>query len=150
VRTCQNVGGFADLTVRENLDLASRGRNRPEVLAIAERLGLTASLDRPARDGALAGRRLLSIAMALAQRPRMLLLDEPLAGLDAEDRATLVAEIAHVHDEGTTVLLIEHDIERVLELVSEVVILDAGRAVASGPPAKIAADPAFHDAYLGG
>ena len=78
----------------------------------------------------------------------MLLLDEPLAGLDHQDRDAVVTMIRRLNDEGLTILLIEHDIRRVLELSDHVVILDSGAIVAAGSPVELAGKSELNDVYL--
>ena len=92
--------------------------------------------------------RQLEIAMALATRPRLLLLDEPMAGMGPEESARMVALLRELKG-GTTILLIEHDMEAVFALADRITVLVYGRVIASGDPAAIRADPAVRQAYLG-
>ena len=92
--------------------------------------------------------RQLEIAMALATRPRMLLLDEPMAGLGPEESARMVALLRELKQE-LTVLLIEHDMEAVFALADRITVLVYGRVIASGAPEMIRADPEVRRAYLG-
>lgn len=92
--------------------------------------------------------RQLEIATALATRPRLLLLDEPMAGLGPEESARMVALLRELKG-GTTILLIEHDMEAVFALADRITVLVYGRVIASGDPAAIRADPAVRQAYLG-
>jgi branched-chain amino acid transport system ATP-binding protein len=92
--------------------------------------------------------RQLEIAMALATRPRMLLLDEPMAGMGPEESARMVAMLRELKG-GMTVLLIEHDMETVFALADRITVLVYGRVIASGDPATIKADAAVREAYLG-
>jgi branched-chain amino acid transport system ATP-binding protein len=94
-------------------------------------------------------RRLLEIARALATGPKLLLLDEPAAGLNGPETAELVQTLYRVRDSGITVLVVEHDMGLVMEVSDEIVVLDRGRKIAEGPPRMIQKDPAVVSAYLG-
>lgn len=148
VRTFQNVGGFGDLTVRQNLVLATRGRGQERIDRVGVLLGLDADWSRMVKDCSLATRKLVGIAVAIVRDPRVLLLDEPLAGLATEDRDHVVEMVRRVHLSGTTICLIEHDIRRTRALVDRLLVLDAGRAVAEGTPSELAARPDLAEAYL--
>jgi branched-chain amino acid transport system ATP-binding protein len=93
--------------------------------------------------------RLVEIARALALKPKLLLLDEPAAGLNATETARLGALIRRLHHGGLTVLLVEHDMGLVMNLVERVLVLDQGRQIADGTPAEVRANPAVCTAYLG-
>lgn len=134
-RTFQSLELFEDLTVEENLLVAGgeagAGDDRmPAELSQAERSGL--ALDR-----------------ALAARPSVLLLDEPATGLDRAGRVALARRLRRVADSGAAVLLVDHDMGLVLEVCDHVVVLDAGRVIAEGPPATIRVDRGVLAAYLG-
>lgn len=101
-----------------------------------------------ARDLSHGERRQLELAMALAMRPRLLLLDEPMAGMGRQDAARMTALLAGLKTRVTT-LLVEHDMDAVFALADRVTVLVAGRALATGSPAQIRADSAVRDAYLG-
>jgi len=155
VRTFQVTRPFAGLTVRENIAVAAhlRHRSRSEALAlagrVAERVHLADRLDRPAAELTLAGRKRLELARALATEPRLLLLDEVLAGLNPAEIAEMEPVIRGLREDGITVLLIEHVMQAVMRLSDRVWVLVGGRIVASGPPAAVVRDPAVIEAYLG-
>lgn len=148
VRTFQNVGGFGELTVRENLELATRGRDADAVEKVSELLGLRDDWNVLVKDCSLASRKLVGIGVAVVRRPRVLLLDEPLAGLATDDRDHVVQMIKRVHADGTTLALIEHDIARTRALVDRLVVLDAGEKVADGSPQELAQRSDVMEAYL--
>lgn len=155
VRTFQVTRPFAGLTVRENIAVAAhlRHRSRAAALAlaarVAERVRLADRLDRPAAELTLAGRKRLELARALATEPRLLLLDEVLAGLNPAEIAEMEPVIRGLRADGITVLLIEHVMQAVMRLSDRIWVLVGGRIAASGPPASIVRDPAVIEAYLG-
>jgi len=123
--------------------LARAGRSRVggvDLTAIANRLPDTLTHDERAA---------LAFGRALASRPRVVLLDEPAAGLDAPGRSALSARLGGLAAGGTGVLLVDHDVELVFSVCDEVVVLDGGRVVAQGPPEQVRAHPAVRSAYLG-
>lgn len=112
-------------------------------------LGVGTSVDAAPGSLATAARRLAEVARAVAGSPRLVVLDEPAAGLDEEAREVLVRAIRAVRDRGAAVLLVEHDVDLVLEVSDVVTVMDAGAVVATGPPAVVVADPVARTAYFG-
>jgi ABC-type branched-subunit amino acid transport system ATPase component len=121
--------------------------------AIAESLlafvGYEGALEQPAGALSHVDKRLVEIARALAICPSVLALDEPAAGLNAEDRAAIGDLLRKLADLGLTIILVEHDMELVMGVSTHVVVLDAGAKIAEGPPQRVAAEPAVLEAYLG-
>ncbi len=155
-RTFQAALPFAGLTVVESVAVGAMGvgvgrRRAVEVAAdVLERLGLDEQAQSPAGLQPPGDQRLLGIARALATGPHYLLLDEPAAGLNDEERGELVAILRKVsQDFGCAILLIEHDMNVVMDLCSQVQVLDDGGTVTIGSPEEVQADPAVVEAYLG-
>ncbi|WP_235691805.1 ABC transporter ATP-binding protein [Elioraea tepida] len=154
-RTFQIVQPFAGLTVRENIAVGAHLRHvaRAEALAaaeaVAQRVGLEPLLDLPAAALTVAGRKRLELARALATEPRLLLLDEVLAGLNPSEVRDMIPVIRAIRDDGVTVLMIEHVMQAVMALAEEVHVLAEGRIIARGAPEAVARDPAVIEAYLG-
>ncbi|MBL8671966.1 MAG: ABC transporter ATP-binding protein [Alphaproteobacteria bacterium] len=156
VRTFQITQPFAGLTVRENVAVGAhlRHESRASALrhaqAIAARVGLGDRLDQPADQLTVAARKRLELARALATDPKLLLLDEVMAGLNPTEVQEIVAIVRRIRDDlGVTVLLIEHVMQAVMSLAEHVLVLNQGTAIAEGTPAAIAADPRVVEAYLG-
>ena len=155
-RTFQAALPFAGLTVVESVAVGAMGvgvgrRRAVDIAAdVLERLGLGEQAQSPAGLQPPGSQRLLGIARALATGPRYLLLDEPAAGLNDEERRELVAILREViQDFGCAILLIEHDTNVVMDLCSQVQVLDDGETIAVGSPEEVQALPAVVEAYLG-
>ncbi len=169
-RTFQLVRLFGDMTVLENVLVGCHRRGRAGWLACAlrtpamraeeraleagaravlERVGLAARADLAANTLPYGEQRLVELARALAMAPRLLLLDEPGAGLDPREHARLATIIRNLRDTGTTVLLVDHHMDFVLDLADEVLVLAHGETLAEGAPAIVRAEPAVIAAYLG-
>ena len=155
VRTFQITQPFAGLSVAENIRVGAFLRTGDPDAAMAAaretgtRRGLGAFLDRPASALTGAGRKRLEVARALATAPRLLLLDEVMAGLNPTEVAEIVSMIRAVRDAGVTILLIEHVMDAVIALAERVYVMAQGRRIATGTPREIAGDPAVIEAYLG-
>ena len=116
--------------------------------AALERTGLAGFADRPAAALSHGTRRQLELAMCLACRPRILLLDEPLAGMGAEETERMLALLLALRADHA-ILLVEHDMDAVFRIADRITVMADGQAIASGPPAAIRADPVVRSAYLG-
>ena len=155
VRTFQIVQPFHGLSVRENIAVGCHRRlpNRAAALAeaatVADRVGMAALLDRPAATLTIAGRKRLELARAVATNPKLLLLDEVMAGLNPSEIAELVEVIQRIRAAGTTILMIEHVMPAVMSLAEQLHVLNDGRVIAVGSPAEVVGDPLVIEAYLG-
>jgi len=125
-------------------------RNRAHALALLASLGLADKAERRTSTLSYGAQKRVELARAMAMEPRILLLDEPLAGMNREEKAEMAAAIRALNrDHGTTIVLIEHDIGIVMDLSHRLVVLDRGQVIADGAPAAVAADPRVIAAYLG-
>jgi branched-chain amino acid transport system permease protein len=156
-RTYQIPRPFESMTVRDNVAMAIMFGRTPRGLDAAraeaeghlELVGLAGRADaRPAGIN-LHERQLLEMARALATRPRILLLDEALAGLNPAEIDQAVAVVRRIHASGVTIMIVEHLLRVVNQLASRIVVLEQGRALAAGDPATVMSDPEVVRAYLG-
>jgi ABC-type branched-subunit amino acid transport system ATPase component len=165
-RTFQSLELFEDLTVRENM-LAGAEQSRwfspivdlfrPRAEANARKLvdetldllRLETFADAVPPDLSLGQRKLVTVARALASRPRMLLLDEPAAGLDSGESQELGRELRQLRDRGITIFLVDHDMELVLGVCDYIYVLEFGKLIASGTPDEIRTNEQVIHAYLG-
>src|SRR5580692_2173463 len=166
-RTFQLTSLFPEMSARDNTRLAAQARDAKRWMplgggavfngaaqrgdAALERLGLTHVATRPAGLLSHGDQRLLEVAMALAQQPRLLLLDEPTQGLSVEETAQAVEVLSSLFASGgLTVLLVEHDMEVVFRLAHKITVLHRGSVIADGDPDTVKADQGVQNAYLGG
>jgi branched-chain amino acid transport system ATP-binding protein len=155
VRTFQITQPFAKISVRENIMVGAYFRTADRKLAeraaeaVASMVGMAGQLDQMGADLTVAGRKRLELARALATRPRLLLLDEVMAGLNPTEITEIVQVIRAIRDSGVTILLIEHVMQAVTSLAERVYVLNQGRMIAEGTPAAIADNPEVIEAYLG-
>jgi branched-chain amino acid transport system ATP-binding protein len=156
VRTFQITQPFAKLTVLENIAVGSHQLHarRADALAharnVAERVGMPASmLDQPAAELTVAGRKRLELARTLATEPKLLLLDEVMAGLNPQEILEIIAIVRQIRDSGVTILLIEHVMHAVMSLSEHIYVLSYGKIIAEGAPLDIVSNRDVVEAYLG-
>ena len=155
VRTFQITQPFARLSVHENIAVGAyqRLRKRSEAWeharAIAQQVGMGHLLAQPAAALTVAARKRLELARTLATGPRLLLLDEVMAGLNPSEIVEIIAIIQRIRSSGVTVLLIEHVMHAVMSLSEQIFVLSYGKIIAHGAPREVASDSAVIEAYLG-
>jgi branched-chain amino acid transport system ATP-binding protein len=169
-RTFQNVELFAHMSAIENVMLGRHGREKAGIFKAGLRfvgmrqeekesreralgelrfMGLTEKADFDALSLPLGEQKTLEIARALATEPKLLLLDEPAAGLNPRDTVRLSEAILRIRERGITIMLVEHDMSLVMEISDEVAVLNYGKKIAEGPPREIQRNPEVIAAYLG-
>lgn len=168
-RTFQNLQLFTNMTVLENVMVGCHSQTRTGLLgaalrlasrreekfirdasyAMLEKVGLSGYANEPAANLPFGQKRLLEIARALAMKPKLILLDEPAAGLNSTESRFLVELISRIREEGITVVLVEHDMDTVMNLANKIVVLDFGHKIAEGTPKEITCNQRVIEAYLG-
>jgi branched-chain amino acid transport system ATP-binding protein len=163
-RTFQVAATFASMTVRENVQialLARQGEQRslwrqgserhaPVAQALLDRMGIGALAARGCATLAYVDLKRVELAIALALQPRLLLMDEPTAGMAALERSRLMALVSNLaHSDGLALLFTEHDMDIVFAHADRILVLDRGRLIADGPPAAVRANPEVRAVYLG-
>lgn len=155
VRTFQITQPFAKLTVHENIAIGAYQKfpDRHEAWeaarVVARQLGMESQLEQPASELTVAGRKRLELARALATSPKLLLLDEVMAGLNPSEILEIITIIRSIRDSGVTVLLIEHVMHAVMSLSDDIHVLSYGKIIAEGSPQEVVSNPAVIEAYLG-
>jgi branched-chain amino acid transport system ATP-binding protein len=150
IESGEGVGGLASELLRRPASIDARRRAHDRAAELCETVGLTAQLKTRAGSLPIGHARLLELARALARRPRLLLLDEPSSGLNAEETDQLASRLRTIRErERLSLLVVEHDMDFVLPLSDRIDVLDFGRRIATGTPSDIQRDPVVRAAYLG-
>jgi len=154
-RTFQVPATFEDMTVLENVMVGAflRHPGRAQAIeaasAVIEQVGLADQRHARARTLGTPGRKRLEIARVLATEPKLLLLDEALAGLNPAEIARAIDLVRQIHASGVTIVIVEHIMEVILSLAQRVIVFNQGRIIASGKPSEVVEEPAVIEAYLG-
>ncbi len=155
VRTFQITQPFAKLTVLENIavgafqQFSSKDEAHAHARVIADKVGMSGMLEQPAAELTVAGRKRLELARALATGPKLLLLDEVMAGLNPQEIVEIIALIRSIRDAGVTILLIEHVMHAVMSLSEYIYVLSYGKVIAQGKPQEVVNNREVIEAYLG-
>jgi branched-chain amino acid transport system ATP-binding protein len=149
-RSFQRTSVFGSMTVRAQLEMVARKNHEPDLDLIIDRLGLGPVADQACAQIAYGTQRSVDLALALIGRPRVLLLDEPCAGLVADESATLLDHVKELcRERDVAVMLVEHDVEGVFRVCDTITVLNLGRVLATGSPAEVRANEQVVRAYLG-
>ncbi|MFG2965912.1 ATP-binding cassette domain-containing protein [Streptomyces sp. NPDC048288] len=151
-RTFQHAEVFSELTVAENVLCTRRritARHRAEVARLLRSVGLADVAERRPAELPFGLRKRLDLARALAERPKLLILDEPFGGLDTAERALLAGHIRRLHSDGTAVVVIDHVLDDLFSVAHRVLAFDFGRTIGEGTPDAVLRDPKVRSSYLG-